>query len=119
MSAPCVHLRQAFAAASFLSLRSARAPWSNEAGDDDAEGHVEAEAATRFSIRIMRIVADTAVEFVCGIIPRNVRGPARLQGLGWIQVIPGAVRCLRFDLQRQMRCAETAEAVLWLTATCS
>ncbi len=116
-----VHLRQASAAASFLSLRSARAPWSNEEGDDDAEGHAEedrADAPTRFSIRIMMIVADAAVAFECGIIPRNVRGLARLHCMGWIQVIPGTAQCLQVGAQRQMRCVETAEALLRLTATC-
>jgi hypothetical protein len=54
-------------------LRSARAPWSNEAGDDDAEGHDEEEGAvtpTNVAIRIM-IVA-VVIAFVWRIIPRNL-----------------------------------------------
>jgi hypothetical protein len=55
-----MHLRQSFAAASFLSLRKARAPCNNDAGDFDAEGHnEEAEALPTQTTNTTIMAAET------------------------------------------------------------
>jgi hypothetical protein len=57
-------LRQASAAASRLSLRRARAPWSNVAGEDDAEGQEEVGAADAPNMSMMSIIMIAAAAVV-------------------------------------------------------